>query len=75
MDDNQAGGVNALVKKYEALSLKAFQVYQTTLDQSVPHFGIRWAATAGLILLFMVRIVVAQGWYISEFPSVFAKKC
>ncbi|ORY84973.1 rer1 protein-like protein [Protomyces lactucae-debilis] len=60
--DNADG--NALMAKYNALRLRAFQIYQTTLDQSVPHFGIRWAATSGLLVLFMLRIVYAQGWYI-----------
>ncbi|KAJ1732817.1 hypothetical protein LPJ61_001876 [Coemansia biformis] len=38
--------------------------YQTLLDKSTPHTGIRWAATGFIGLLFLLRIVLAQGWYI-----------
>ncbi|KAJ2763561.1 hypothetical protein IWQ56_004818 [Coemansia nantahalensis] len=38
--------------------------YQMLLDKSTPHTGIRWGVTAAAMLLFLLRIVLAQGWYI-----------
>ena len=35
--------------------------YQQTLDRLTPHVYQRWAATAGLVTLFMLRIVFSQG--------------
>lgn len=35
--------------------------YQQTLDKLTPHMYQRWAGTAGLIALFMLRIVFSQG--------------
>ena len=40
------------------------QIYQQYLDKSVPFTAYRWAATAFVFLLFVLRIVFAQGWYI-----------
>jgi hypothetical protein len=36
-------------------------MYQTYLDRSVPHTLHRWLGTAGLVVLFLLRIVLAQG--------------
>ncbi|KAI0790589.1 retrieval of early ER protein Rer1 [Abortiporus biennis] len=38
--------------------------YQRLLDRITPFVLNRWLATAGLLALFMLRIVFAQGWYI-----------
>jgi len=38
--------------------------YQQTLDKLTPHTYQRWAATTGLVTLFLLRIVFSQGWYI-----------
>ncbi|KAG1818324.1 retrieval of early ER protein Rer1 [Suillus variegatus] len=38
--------------------------YQQTLDRWTPHVLQRWLATFGLLALFMLRIVLSQGWYI-----------
>lgn len=35
--------------------------YQQTLDRLTPHVYQRWAGTAGLIALFLLRIVFSQG--------------
>lgn len=35
--------------------------YQQTLDRLTPHTYQRWAATAGLVVLFLLRIVFSQG--------------
>ncbi|KAJ2479200.1 hypothetical protein IWW56_003245 [Coemansia sp. RSA 2131] len=38
--------------------------YQALLDKSTPHTGTRWGVTGGLLFVFMLRIVFAQGWFI-----------
>ncbi|KAL8747915.1 MAG: hypothetical protein Q9190_000239 [Brigantiaea leucoxantha] len=40
------------------------RLYQSYLDKSTPFTAYRWGSTCALLLLFFVRIVVAQGWYI-----------
>lgn len=62
--DSAEAETNALMAKYNQYIFRFSQIYQSYLDQSVPHFTIRWIATVVLLMLFMVRIVLAQGWYI-----------
>ncbi|EGV66569.1 retrieval of early ER protein Rer1 [Yamadazyma tenuis ATCC 10573] len=38
--------------------------YQKLIDQSVPHKYYRWGLFGGVLFIFMVRILVSQGWYI-----------
>lgn len=38
--------------------------YQKYLDQSTPHVSQRWTAFGGLLFIFIIRILFAQGWYI-----------
>lgn len=38
--------------------------YQLLLDASTPHWKFRWIFSLTMLCLFMIRIVVAQGWYI-----------
>ncbi|KAI6009837.1 retrieval of early ER protein Rer1 [Pisolithus marmoratus] len=38
--------------------------YQQTLDRWTPHVLQRWFGTLGLLTIFMLRIVLSQGWYI-----------
>lgn len=44
----------------------AMQMFQTYLDKSVPYGKYRWTGTAVLLLMFGLRIFMAQGWYIGE---------
>jgi Rer1 family len=44
--------------------LNSSQKYQAYLDASTPYVPHRWAFTTTLLLLFFLRIVFAQGWYI-----------
>lgn len=39
---------------------------QAALDRTTPFVGRRWATTGGLLFVFMLRIFIAQGWYIGE---------
>lgn len=51
---------NTVVKE-----LKKVQVtYQKLLDRSVPFTVRRWGVFASLIVVFLLRIFFAQGWYI-----------
>lgn len=54
------------VQQFLAQSSKAQQRVQAFLDSTTPYTAKRWGATAGLLVLFMLRIVFAQGWYIGE---------
>jgi len=47
-----------------AQSNKLLRQYQTYLDKSTPYVSYRWCATGALLVLFFLRIIVAQGWYI-----------
>ncbi|KAL6869386.1 hypothetical protein ACO1O0_000711 [Amphichorda felina] len=38
--------------------------YQALLDQSTPYLLYRWVGTGILLVLFFLRILLAQGWYI-----------
>ncbi|KAH8828242.1 retrieval of early ER protein Rer1 [Flagelloscypha sp. PMI_526] len=40
------------------------RTYQSILDRWTPYTVQRWCATGGIFLLFMLRILLAQGWYI-----------
>jgi len=46
--------------------------YQQTLDKLTPHVYQRWAGTAGLIALFLLRIVLSQG--VSSFLHQFSPR-
>jgi len=40
------------------------QTYQMLLDRWTPYTTSRWIATVLLVICFVARIVIAQGWYI-----------
>ncbi|KAG6997521.1 catalase [Physcia stellaris] len=39
-------------------------LYQSYLDKSTPYTAYRWSATGAFLVIFFLRIVMAQGWYI-----------
>lgn len=47
-----------------AQTTKFGQIYQAYLDKSTPFIVHRWVGTAVLFLVFGLRIIFAQGWYI-----------
>jgi len=47
-----------------AQTSKFSRQYQAWLDKSTPYVPYRWIATFGLLMIFFIRIFVAQGWYI-----------
>lgn len=38
--------------------------FQLLLDASTPHWAARWTFSLVILLIFMLRIVLAQGWYV-----------
>ncbi|XP_059225512.1 protein RER1 [Stomoxys calcitrans] len=54
---SSGGGVK---KFFQRLS----QIYQSALDRSTPHTKLRWSGAAVLVLFFLLRIFLNQGWYI-----------
>ncbi|KAI0776289.1 retrieval of early ER protein Rer1 [Trametes elegans] len=51
---------------------KARRQYQQWLDRVTPFVLYRWLGTAGLLSVFALRIVFAQGWYIGTFSDAHA---
>jgi len=45
-------------------SNKLLRQYQKYLDASTPYTTYRWAGTSVLLVIFFIRILHAQGWYI-----------
>ncbi|CAF9918991.1 MAG: hypothetical protein HETSPECPRED_003916 [Heterodermia speciosa] len=43
------------------------RLYQSYLDKSTPFTAYRWSATGAFLIIFFLRIVIAQGWYIGTF--------
>ncbi|AAS50364.1 AAL002Wp [Eremothecium gossypii ATCC 10895] len=39
-------------------------LYQYYLDQTTPHVRYRWAGLIVLVLLFVLRVVLYEGWYV-----------
>ncbi|KAL4071294.1 retrieval of early ER protein Rer1 [Scleroderma yunnanense] len=48
----------------QAHVVKLQRQYQQTLDRWTPHVLQRWLGTLALLSIFMLRIVLSQGWYI-----------
>ena len=37
--------------------------YQSKLDKTTPHLKFRWSFTVFSVTLFLLRVVLSQGWY------------
>merc|ERR1711981_173516 len=48
----------------QAQTSKYGKIYQSYLDQSTPYTQYRWIGTGVLFIMFALRILLAQGWYI-----------
>jgi len=57
-------GTPAFLQPVVAHYTRLTRQYQAVLDRSAPHSLHRWFGTAGLVGVFVLRIVFAQGWYI-----------
>lgn len=56
--------VNTFLQYHHAELLTLFKRFQQVLDQVTPFAPYRWAATVVLLILFLLRVVYAEGWYI-----------
>jgi len=58
--DENLSQSNVVTRFFKGIGVK----YQVLLDKSTPHTKGRWTFAFVLILLFVLRILLAQGWYI-----------
>lgn len=63
-DDGLGSSAPPQIEQFLAHTNRLQQRYQSFLDSTTPYPLHRWGATAGLLFLFMLRIVLSQGWYI-----------
>ena len=61
MSDSGSGVESSPVQNISAQYAKIHRAYQQVLDRWTPFMLYRWLATAGLLAVFMLRIVLAQG--------------
>ena len=66
MSDSGSGVESSPVQNISAQYAKIHRAYQQVLDRWTPFMLYRWLATAGLLAVFMLRIVLAQG--VSLYP-------
>ncbi|CAH7688096.1 Rer1 family-domain-containing protein [Phakopsora pachyrhizi] len=59
-EGSESDQASAFLKKYRELE----KVYQTQLDRLTPYTFYRWMGTVALLMLFILRILLSQGWYI-----------
>ncbi|KAJ7594942.1 retrieval of early ER protein Rer1 [Mycena floridula] len=52
------------IQNLQASYTRVQRQYQQLLDRWTPHVLQRWLGTAGLVSIFLLRIVFSQGWYI-----------
>ncbi|CAG5090974.1 Similar to RER1: Protein RER1 (Bos taurus), partial [Cotesia congregata] len=63
MQDEDLGGPTKRNPVMQAF-IKISQIYQGYLDLWTPHTISRWIFAGFLVILFILRILIAQGWYI-----------
>ncbi|CDS00734.1 related to RER1 protein [Sporisorium scitamineum] len=63
-DDGLGSSAPPQIEQFLAYTNKLQQRYQSFLDSTTPYPLHRWGATAALLFLFMLRIILSQGWYI-----------
>lgn len=56
--------VNGTTNKAVVYFNKYSNIYQYYLDQATPHLKYRWCSLIGLLVLFMIRVVISQGWFV-----------
>ncbi|MCJ1384153.1 retention in endoplasmic reticulum protein 1 [Xylographa soralifera] len=47
-----------------AQTSRVSRAYQSYLDKATPYVTYRWIGTGALLLVFLLRIVLSEGWYI-----------
>ncbi|SPO28235.1 related to RER1 protein [Ustilago trichophora] len=63
-DDGLGSSAPPQIEQFIAHTNKLQQRYQSFLDSTTPYPLHRWFTTAGLLFIFMLRIILSQGWYI-----------
>lgn len=61
MDSDPDANLPPLVQQAQDQYRKYARQYQTYLDRTTPHIVQRWAGTAGVYLLFLMRVAIGQG--------------
>ena len=61
MSDSGSGVESSPVQNVSAQYAKIHRAYQQVLDRWTPFVLYRWLTTAGLLAVFFLRIVLAQG--------------
>jgi hypothetical protein len=56
-----SGAETSPIQNISAMHARVQRQYQQILDRWTPYMLYRWLATAGLLALFFLRIVLAQG--------------
>lgn len=59
-ETNSASPPGAIVRFFRRLS----QTHQQTLDRLTPYTAVRWILFFALILAYLLRVYILQGWYI-----------
>ncbi|XP_013778653.1 protein RER1-like isoform X3 [Limulus polyphemus] len=60
MDSESITQVSVVTRFFRRLS----QIYQQLLDTWTPYSAVRWIVTVLLLALYMLRVLLLQGWYI-----------
>ncbi|KIS68088.1 protein retrieval receptor [Mycosarcoma maydis] len=63
-DDALGSSAPPQIEQFLAHTNRLQQRYQSLLDSTTPYPLHRWGASAALLFIFMLRIVLSQGWYI-----------
>ena len=74
MSDSGSGVESSPVQNISAQYGKIHRAYQQVLDRWTPFVLYRWLATAGLLFVFLLRIVLAQGVSPYSLLSSFARR-
>jgi len=72
MSDTGSGIEPSPIQNVTAQYVKIQRQYQQILDRWTPHMLQRWLATVGLLALFFLRIVLAQG--VSLFSYLYLRR-
>ncbi|CAO3674971.1 unnamed protein product [Rhizopus stolonifer] len=61
---NQFGESDGATLSFLAQKSQMERKFQQVLDQTTPFVPYRWTGTAILLIVFMSRVIYAEGWYI-----------
>lgn len=61
----------SLQNRVEALTHQYTQLYQVYVDKSVPYTLYRWCGFGAVLLVFLLRILLKQGYYIGKRAAIF----